>query len=147
MINKQLLDRFKIYKFNGINNDYIIESFPPLFANLLTMMQYRFPTGHGISFRFEKKVYDTFVSDLRFAIINKKYDDFDNIILSLLHNYNFRYKEYLITLDFCELEMENFINICNSFKGKTWNMFLDTFIDAFYQLLCTAKANGTEIYL
>jgi hypothetical protein len=147
MINRTLLNRFKVYKVSSYGEENVIKIFPSTFANILTMLYIKLTADVVVNFRFEKKIYDKFVTDLQTAIINEHFDYFDNIILELLHNYHFRYKEYIISLDFNDLKMEEFIVICNEFSGKKWDDILDTFIDAFYDLLCTATANDIQVNL
>ena len=145
MINKKTIDNLKLYKATEENVIAISKIFPILFGNLLRLSYVYFKPTVKVSLIHDQMEFIKFQTKLGYAILMHEYDNLDNIVLEFLDTYHYGFPPtYIFHIEFNQEIRQNFINICNTFKGKTWNEIIDPFIDSFYELISTAALDDFE---
>jgi hypothetical protein len=145
MINKTTINNLKMFKVTDDNIIPISKLFPILFGNILKLAYVQVKPDMIVALNYDYMLFIQFQTKLGYAILTHSYDTLDNIILEFLDSYNYGIPpEHMFYIDFSKDERQNFIDTCNSFKGKYWNDILDDFIEGFYNLLCTAHLDSMD---
>lgn len=144
MINKSVICGLKAYKSTEENIIVISKIFPILFGNILRLSYVYFKPTDRIMLVYNQLEFLKFQTKLGYAIMMHEYDYLDNIVLEFLDSYHYGFSPYVFHIKFNQEVRQKFIDTCNTFKGKTWNEIIDTFIDSFYELISTATLDDFE---
>lgn len=145
MINKKVIDNLKLYKSTEENIVPISKIFPILFGNILRLSYVYFKPDTKVTLIYNQIEFLKFQTKLGYAILMHEYDNLDNIVLEFLDTYHYGFPpDYMFHISFNQEIRQKFIGVCNTFKGKTWNEIIDSFIDSFYELLSTATLDDFE---
>ena len=148
MINKNTLEGLKNYKINENNMYDIVKLFPLMLGNTLRMMYIFITPGSLINIAYTRESLMAFEIKFGYAMLMHKYDDLDNVLLDFLDSYHYGIPpDYLFHITFKDTARQHFINICNTFNGKTWNDIINPFIDVLYILFSSATIDGKDINL
>jgi len=146
MINKKIFDSLKTYKSHTDLNE-IAKSFPQIFVNFLCLLSITIPPCMIFNIRYTADALFKFQMNFGNAIATGNFDLLDNVLLELLSSYYCGFPPYEFRIEFCESSRDRFIELCNSFKGKSWDEICDPFIDSVYELLSSCTVSGYPINL
>lgn len=147
MINKNILNGLKGYVSSDENLYHVADMFPRLLGNLLRIMSVYQPPIYTINLMYDQKDFYKFQINMSHAIANNSFDTLDDIVLGFIETYYYGLEPNKFYLQFGEGIRKNFIEICNSFKGKHWNDILNPFIDSLNDLLSSGIVNGMHVTL
>src|SRR5271157_642924 len=147
MIDKLILDELKMYGTTDSNLDKVASLFPQLLGNLICSVSVTLHPCYIFTLKFERDLYLQFTMNLGNAIRSNEFDMLDNIILDFIGTYHYYYPPYKVIIDLNPIEVKKFTELCNGFKGQTWNDILSPLIDGIYNILITATANGEKLRL
>lgn len=150
MFIKHLLVGMKAQKFSIYEKNIVAEVFPNMLTQWLTMIKVVNIYGleQQLSYDWKKQV--QFKLNLGHAIYNENYDKIDDIILEFMNTYHYKIltpkKELvLFPVVFKEEAKNEFINKCNSFKGKEWDNIVSDLIDSIYSLFESATVHKNRL--
>ena len=147
MIQQAFIKSLKAFKFSVFGKEHIAKVFPELLANSCRSMAIIDIMGQPKEVIYDWGKLVEYKINLSNAIYNDNYDLLDNIIIEFFKSYNYQIvvpdgRLIIFHIDFPDEAIEKFTNICNAFKGKQWDDIIDSFLDSFYEFVCTATVHG-----
>lgn len=137
-----MLIGLKAYKTTTFPKEDIATLFPSLLADILRMFMAKSLNGRPLPIGYNWDKFMEFQTNLGIMIAQEKFDYLDNVVIQFLKSYQTCFNPYVITICILDDELRKYENICNEFKGKTWDEIIDDFIDATYNLFKTGKFLG-----
>jgi len=108
--------------------------FPVMLSATLRMIPFKYEL-HNLLLSYNALGFLTFRTRLSTAIFTNNFDYLDNVILDFIKSSKYSYGATPLTLTFSEETTLNFVELCNSFKGRPWDDIIDPFIDGLRDLL------------
>ena len=140
-----LLQGMKGYRTITYPIETIAKVMPHLIADLFRTFFIEDKTGIPNHIGYDWGRLMEFQINLGTMITIGKFDYLDNVILQFLNGYGCFVYPYKYNVKFEKKETEKFINICNNFKGLTWDDIADPFIDATFDLFSSGKIMDQKI--
>jgi len=113
------LKNFRETDFSSL--DHLGKYFPKLLGYLLTTIYVVLQEGRShVTLQFNRTAYATFIEDFGEALKQQHFDLLDDIFLKFIEKYHVPAGIQEIPISILKKDKDEFIKVCNNFKGKSW---------------------------
>lgn len=142
---RQILQGMKGYRTATYSIDTIAEVMPQLIADLFRTFFITDDAGRPNFLGYDWGRLLEFQINLGNIITTAKFDYLDNVVLQFLNGFGCFIYPYKHTIKFPESEIIKYTDICNKFKGLTWDDVSDIFLDATYDLFASGSVVNQNV--